>query len=99
MNGTLLIAVGAAWQSVRLSDALAKWTFGLLLDGAYANWLVTMLAAIFGTGSMTPIAAAGRSAAPWQEAVVSIGFVSVALAMIAASGLLLLRLGKGRSSE
>ena len=99
MNGTLLIALGAAWQSVRLSDALAKWTFGLLLYGAYANWLVTMLAAVFGTGSMTPIAAAGRSAAPWQEAVVSIGFVSVALAMIAASGLLLLRLGKGRSSE
>lgn len=89
MNGILLIAVGGAWQEVRLSVAQSKAAFWLLLYGAYSNWLVTTLAAIFGTGSMTPIAAAGRSAAPWQETMVSVGFVSVAISIIAASLLLL----------
>lgn len=92
MNGILLIAVGGIWQEVRLPVTSIKAAFWLLLYGAYSNWLVTTLAALFGTGSMTPIAAAGRSAAPWQEALVSVGFVSVALAIIAASVLLLIGL-------
>lgn len=94
MNGTFLLAVGAAWNEVRLSarlNALAYWT---LLYGAYANWAVTTMAAIFGTAAMTPIASAGHSAAQWQEGVVAIGFVSVALAMIAGTGLLLVGFGR-----
>lgn len=89
MNGILLLAVAGAWPLVRLPPFATRAAVGLLLYGAYANWLVTTLAAVFGTGAMTPLAGAGRSAAPWQEAVVSAGFASVALAIIAASGLLL----------
>ena len=89
MNGILLLALGSVWQEVRLPVAPARATFWLLLYGAYANWLVTTLAAILGTGSMTPIAAAGRSAAPWQEMVVSVGFVTIALSIICATLLIL----------
>ena len=60
MNGILLIALGGIWQEVRLSATSTKATFWLLLYGAYSNWLVTTMAAILGTSSMTPIAAAGR---------------------------------------
>ena len=89
MNGILLIALGGIWQELHLSAACTRLAFRLLLFGAYANWLVTTLAAMFGTGAMTPIAAAGRSAAFWQEAMVSVGFVAVALSIISASVLLL----------
>lgn len=92
MNGILLMALGGIWQEVRLSAASARAAFGLLLYGAYSNWLITTLAAVFGTGSMTPIAAPGRSAAPWQEAIISVGYVSVAVTIIAASVLLLIGL-------
>jgi len=60
MNGILLMALGAVWTEVRLSSlakALAYWT---ALCGTYGNWLVTTLAAAFGTAALSPIAAAGH---------------------------------------
>jgi len=50
---------------------------------AYANWTSTTLAAAWGTGKLTPIAAGGRLGAPWQEAVVSAGLISLSLAIVA----------------
>lgn len=90
MNGTLLIAVGAAWQELRLSARQSAWAYALLLYGAWANWATTTLAAVFGTKSMTPLTGAGFSGAPWQELLVAVGFVSVALTMTAAAVLLVL---------
>lgn len=92
MNGILLLALSGAWQEIRLSAGYTRAALALVFYGAYANWGVTLLAAVLGTGAMTPIAAAGRSAAPWQEMLVSIGFVSVALSIIGASLLLLIGL-------
>ena len=89
MNGTFLVAVGAIWTEVRLSSpqkAAAYWT---ALYGTYANWAVTTLAAIFGTSAMSPISAAGHSAQAWQESVVTIGFVSVGIGIIASAVLIL----------
>jgi hydroxylaminobenzene mutase len=57
--------------------------------GAYANWATTTLAAVLGTASMTPLAAGVHRGEPWQEVLVTCGFVSVALAMLLAAGLLL----------
>jgi len=89
MNGTFLLAVGAIWGEVRLpsrASAVAYWT---LLVGTYGNWFVTTLAAVLGTAALSPITAAGRGAAPWQEALVTAGFVTIGLAIIAAAALLL----------
>lgn len=98
MNGTFLLAVGAAWSAVRLRARAETFAYATLLYGTYANWGFTLLAAIFGTAAMTPIASAGHSARRWQEALIGAGFVSVALAMIAAVVLLLAGFSRGRVS-
>lgn len=89
MNGTFLVALGAVWAEVRLSDRLKAAVYWGALYGAYVNWLVTTLAAIFGTGALSPITAPGRAAQPWQETLVTLGFVGVGLVIIATVGLVL----------
>jgi hydroxylaminobenzene mutase len=89
MNGTFLVALGAIWTEVRLSPRLKAAAYWSALYGTYANWIVTTLAAIFGTAAMSPITAAGHSAGPWQESFVTIGFMSVGIAIIASSILIL----------
>jgi hydroxylaminobenzene mutase len=89
MNGTFVVALGAIWTEVRLSSrpkAIAYWA---TLYGTYINWLTTMLAAVFGTAANTPIAGAGYSGQPWQENLVAAGFLTVAIAIVAASVLVL----------
>jgi len=89
MNCTFLIALGAIWTEVRLSPptkAIAYWT---ALYGTYANWLVTTLAAAFGTAALSPITGAGHSGQPWQEGFVTVGFLSVGITIIASSILIL----------
>jgi len=46
---------------------------------------MTTPAAIFGTGAMSPILAAGRSARAWEESLVTVGFMTVGLAIVASS--------------
>ena len=89
MNGTFLIALGAIWTEVKLpppTKAIAYWT---ALYGTYVNWLVTMLAAVFGTAALSPISAAGHSGQPWQESLVTAGFLSVGIVIVASSVLIL----------
>jgi hydroxylaminobenzene mutase len=95
MNGTFLLALGAAWQDVRLSRRMARAAFGTALYGAYANWASTTFAAVFGTAAMTPLAAGAFRGQPWQELLVAFGLVSVALAMLVSSALLLWSFRKG----
>lgn len=88
MNGTLLIALGAAWGHVRLSPTAERWTIGLLAFGSLANWLATLLAAIWGAGGETmPLTAAGHQAAAWQESVVTGLLITLSFAMVAAVAL------------
>ncbi len=89
MNGIFLLAVGAAWNELRLAPALKSATFWIALYGAYMNWFFVVLAAIFGTGALSPITAAGRNGLPWQEKLITAGFMSVGLAIVACTLLLL----------
>jgi hydroxylaminobenzene mutase len=89
MNGTFLVVLGAVWTEVRLpplAKAIAYWT---ALYGTYVNWLVTTLAAVFGTAALSPITAAGHSGQPWQESLVTVGFMSVGIVIVASSVLVL----------
>lgn len=89
MNGIFLVALAATWSELKLSSrqkAIAYWS---LLYGTYANWGTTTLAAILGTAALSPITAAGHSAQPWQEILVTLGFVSVGLTIISASVIVL----------
>lgn len=87
-NGTFLIAIGAVWGRIQLPNALQNLTFWALLVGTGFNWLTVQLAALWGTGRLTPIAGAGFQGKAWQEMVVSTGLLVVTVAMLLA-GLLL----------
>ncbi len=89
MNGTFLLALGAAWNELRLSSRAKTFAYSIALLGTYGNWLVTTLAAVFGTSALSPITAAGHSGAPWQETLVTLGFLIIGVSMIATSVLLL----------
>lgn len=85
LNGIFLIALASIWSGLKLSatqKAVAYWS---TLYGTYINWATTTLAAILGTAALSPITAAGHSAPAWQEILVTLGFVSVGLTIIAAS--------------
>jgi len=98
MNGILLLALGAAWNEVRLPYPLEVTAYRTPLYGTYVNWLVTSIAAAFGTAVKSPITSAGHSGQPWQESVVATGFLSVTIAIIATSLLVLWGL-RGTAAE
>jgi hypothetical protein len=50
MNGTFLLALGAVWAHVNLPPGVKTATYWIVLYATYANWLMTTLAAVFGTG-------------------------------------------------
>lgn len=85
MNALVLIALGLAWGLLTVSPLQANLTRGAFLYGTYANWVASCLAAAWGTSRLTPLAGAGYSAAPWQEAVVQVLLASLGLAMLAGS--------------
>ena len=89
MNGIFLLALGAIWSQVQLPRAAKGATYWTALYGTYVNWLVTTLAAVFGTAALSPITAAGHTGKPWQESLVTAGFLSVGLAITACCLLLL----------
>ena len=89
MNGTFLLALGAVWNEVRLTPRSKAITYWVALYGTYGNWLVTSLAGAFGTAALSPITGAGHSGTPWQETVVTLGFLSVGITIVATSVLVL----------
>ncbi len=89
MNGTFIVVLGAIWAEVRLSAGAKTAAFWTALYGAYANWFTTAMAAAFGTAALSPITGSGHSASPWQEALVTLGFATVGLAMVIATVLIL----------
>jgi (hydroxyamino)benzene mutase len=96
MNGILLVSLGAIWNQVRLPQLAKVAAYWAALYGTYVNWLVTSIAAAFGTAANSPISSAGHHGKPWQESFVALGFVSVAIAIVATSVLVLWGL-RGRS--
>ena len=82
MNGTFLIALGAAWSYILLSTLLETIAFWVILYGTYANWFFITLAAVLGTSEMTPIAGKGYNGAIWQEQLITLGLVSVGITMV-----------------
>src|SRR5215831_121984 len=89
MNGIFLLVLGAIWTQVQLPRTAMGAAYWTALYGTYVNWFFTTLAAVFGTAALSPITAAGHTGTPWQESLVTVGFLSVGLAITACSLLLL----------
>ena len=98
INGIFLVALGAIWAEVRLPPAAKATAYWTALYGTYVNWVVTTLAAIFGTAALSPITAAGHTGRPWQENLVTVGFMSVGIVIVAFSLLILWGL-RARASQ
>ena len=96
-NGMFLLAVGATWRHVKLSKGWASATFWLLAYGTVMNWVSTTLAALWNTGALTPIHGPQPTATEWQESIVSFGLLSLTIAMIA--GTVILLIGYARKSN
>ena len=94
LNGIFLVLLGLIWHELRLGPRAASAAFRLVLFAAYANWTATLLSAAWGTGKLTPLAAGGRIGAPWQEAIVGAGLISLTVAIIAGVALVLVGLAK-----
>ena len=95
MNGMFLILLGLLWAKLVLSRPLLTLTFWLAIYGAFANWLVTLLAAVWPAGSrMMPLAALGHTGTAGQEAIVKGLLVSLSIAMIVVCALVLFGLRK-----
>lgn len=83
MNGTFLVVLGLVWPRLILAQPLLSAAFWLAVYGAFANWLATLLAAVWRAGNpMMPIAAQGTAGTALQELVIKALLVSLALAMI-----------------
>ena len=99
LNGTFLLAIGAAWDQVRLEPGAERATFWLLLFGSYGGCASLLLAAVLGTRNATPIAGAGYGASAASEALVTASLSVTALALLVACAALLwgLRAEPGRA--
>src|SRR5215469_13996081 len=89
MNGTFLLALGGAWIKLELSPGVERLAFWATLYGAYVNWLMTTLAAVFGTKALSPLTGRSQGGQPWQEKIVTVGLMSVGIAILLATVLLL----------
>ena len=98
-NGMLLILFGIIWTRLRLSNRTLTWGYFLALFGTYTNWLTTFLAGLWGAGAeMMPIAGGDFYGVTWQEIVIKFGLISLSIAMVIVSGILLWGL-RGSASE
>lgn len=97
MNGTLMIALGAAWSEIHGSARATRLLFWSLVFSGYLNWLGLVLAAAFGTALSTPLLGDGTPAALWQEALVAFCLVSGAIVTLFAVVLVVLGLRRQRA--
>jgi hydroxylaminobenzene mutase len=93
LNGTFLLALGAVWTEIHLSNQQKSIAYIAAIYGTYSNWVFTILAAILGTGALCPITAHGHSAELWKELTVTIGLLTCGVAIFLSAALILFGLG------
>jgi hydroxylaminobenzene mutase len=82
LNGIFLIVLGLIWNKLELSLRWLSVTYWLSLFGTFANWFSVLIAAIFNSGKMMPLAD-GREGTPIAEGIVTFLLVSLSIAMLA----------------
>jgi (hydroxyamino)benzene mutase len=82
MNGIFLVILGLLWQRLHLSAAWLAIAFWLAIYGSFANWLATLLAAMWKAGSTMPMASMGSHGSAWQEGMINFLLYSLSIAMV-----------------
>jgi (hydroxyamino)benzene mutase len=70
-NGMFLILAGLIWERLELPEVWRQIAFWTLVYGTWANRGATLLAGVWGTGKITPIASGGRTGNPAHESIVT----------------------------
>jgi hydroxylaminobenzene mutase len=90
MNGLFLIVLGLLWPYVRLTQTWETVTVALLVYGAWANWLATLLAGFWGAGGrMMRIAAADHIGSNVKEGFIKFLLLSLSIADVIGVGAVL----------
>jgi len=90
LNGMFLVLVGLLWPHLDLPNAWGVGAVVLIVYSAYANWLATLLAAVWGAGrKLAPIAAGDHEASTAKEGFVSFLLVSLSLSIVAGVGIVI----------
>lgn len=82
VDGVFLVTLAWAWRHFDLSDRGQALLYGCALYGTYVGWAGNLASGVFGTSRMTPIGGAGFHGTPWQENLVTVCLVSVALSLV-----------------
>ena len=93
MSGLFVGLAGALWNDLRLSARATAASFWCTLVANYLNSVGLVVAAVFGTSGMTPIAGAGFAGLPWQEMLADALLIGGAIPTFAVCVLLLRGLG------
>ena len=90
LNGMFLVVLGLLWPHIHLPHALGITAVALIVYGAYANWVASLLAAAWGAGrKLAPIAAGDHQASTVKERIVSFLLVSLSVAIVAGIGIVI----------
>jgi hydroxylaminobenzene mutase len=96
LNGMFLVALGLLWQRLNVSNNWLLIAFWLAIYSAFANWLATLLAAIWKAGSaLMPMAAHGSQGLPYQESVINFLLITLSIAMLAVCAIVIVGLRTG----
>jgi hydroxylaminobenzene mutase len=88
-NGMVLLIFGLVWQHLKLSQAAIRVAELSSITSMYSIWLALLLAAVFGTSRVTPIAGAGFEGAAWQEGLVAVLLYAGSVGILLGAGLVL----------
>ena len=99
LNGTFLIALGAAWGGLDLSPRAQRIAFWLLVLSSYGGCLGLYLAAILGTHDSTPIHGAAQRASAWREGLVFVTLTASGIATLVGTTIALRGFGRRAGSN
>lgn len=99
LQGLFLMVIGVLWPRLRLARAASRIGAWLAVYGCFAAWIANLLAGVWGAGStLLPIAAGTARGSEIQETIIALGLRSAAVALIAATILVLWGL-RGRGAD
>jgi hydroxylaminobenzene mutase len=86
LAGILVVVLALSWRHLQLSARVERTVEALARVAGFGTWAASVLAAVWGTSRLTPIAGAGHTAAAWQELLTRGLAIAAALATIGTVG-------------
>jgi hydroxylaminobenzene mutase len=90
LNGMFLVLLGLLWPHLHLSHTWGVTAVALVVYAGYANWVASLLAAVWGAGRrFAPIATGDHGASAARERVVDFLLASLSVAVVVGVGIVI----------